>query len=39
MYCDEAREPTPRDLGLADVASHLSGIAVESAWAADQLSW
>ncbi len=37
MYYDEAREPTPRDLGMADAASHLSGIAVESAWAADQL--
>ncbi|MDQ6605145.1 MAG: EAL domain-containing protein [Actinomycetota bacterium] len=37
MYYDEPREPTPRDLWLADVASHLSGIAVEHAWAAAQL--
>ncbi len=37
MYYDEPREPTPRDLWLADVASHLSGIAVEHSWAAAQL--
>jgi GAF domain-containing protein len=37
MYYDDAREPTSRDLALADVASHLCGIAVEHAWSADQL--
>lgn len=37
MYYGEPREPTDRDLGLADVASHLCSLAVEHAWSADLL--
>jgi len=38
MYYDEPRAPTARELELADVASHLCGLAVENALAAEQLS-
>ena len=37
MYYDDTREPTAGDLELADIACHLSSVAVEHAWAAEQL--
>ena len=37
MYYDEPRRPTAREIELADVASHLCGLAVENAAAAAQL--
>jgi diguanylate cyclase (GGDEF)-like protein len=37
MYYDEVRAPTERDLELADVAGHLCSLAIERAWATEQL--
>ncbi|MEA2167413.1 MAG: hypothetical protein QOF76_713 [Solirubrobacteraceae bacterium] len=38
MYYEQTREPTEADLGVADVASHLAGLAIERAWAFEQLA-
>jgi two-component system cell cycle sensor histidine kinase/response regulator CckA len=37
MYYDEPREPTPAELELCDLATHLAGIAIEHETAAEEL--
>jgi diguanylate cyclase (GGDEF)-like protein len=37
MYYDQPRKPTAGELALADVAGHLSGLAIDHAWASERL--